>query len=62
MSDDAGDCPTCGAAGSVLRGYCQVCYAEVEESGGRRPSPGGPRAERSTAPGIPLGQPNRPVT
>jgi hypothetical protein len=42
MSDDAGDCPTCGAAGSVLRGYCQVCYAEVEKSGAADLPPAAP--------------------
>jgi hypothetical protein len=25
------DCSTCGAAGSVVGGYCQVCDTEAEE-------------------------------
>lgn len=27
------DCPECGSAGSVDRGLCQVCYAELDEAG-----------------------------
>jgi hypothetical protein len=38
----AGDCRVCGAAGSVQRGYCQVCYADDEESGAADLPPAAP--------------------
>jgi hypothetical protein len=42
MNQAAGDCPVCGAAGSVQRGYCQVCYAEDEEPGAADLPPAAP--------------------
>jgi predicted amidophosphoribosyltransferase len=36
------DCPECRSAGSVLRGNCEICFAELDEHVTRSP-------ERSTA-------------
>lgn len=32
---EADDCPECGAAGSVDRGYCAVCSAEIDAATAR---------------------------
>jgi hypothetical protein len=55
-----GDCRVCGAAGSVQRGYCQVCYADDEESGAADLPPAAPGPPGSYPHSI--AQPNRPVT
>ena len=33
------DCPECRSAGSVERGECQVCFAELDENAGSAPQP-----------------------
>jgi hypothetical protein len=42
----AGDCRECGAAGAVRRGYCEVCYAEVDGRAADLP----PAVPRSSSP------------
>ncbi len=37
------DCPECGAAGSLVEFFCEVCYAELDEAIGE---PGSPAAQR----------------
>lgn len=49
--DDRIDCPECGAAGSVARGYCEVCSAEVPE----------PAAHPAPFPRLPILHPSIPL-
>ena len=43
------DCSHCGAAGSVMDGYCEVCYAEPEvEAADLPPAAPAPRTYRMT--------------
>jgi hypothetical protein len=52
MNEAAADCPVCGSAGSVQRGYCQVCYADEEESGAADLPPAAPMPPDTLTPSL----------